>query len=252
MDSDSVITRLTQSAEIAAGTSFSSSTGLVGLFQALRPEGLKEEGLFDGIHGGQEFEKRLTALYAAVRTSSRADGMRDAYFIVREPLSAEPATIGDLGATFAHGVIAAYAAQSDTEHSVEADSPQAFDLPVKRPAIRVLEGKAPRHPKEKAERSRLLEFLTGLAPSQVNAKFSAGSLGEKLGEALYFVACDPWLRDYLRWPLFSESMSRSGNGESIAALGDALDAYFELWRHGVKFRIFSDKQVDFYIPRHFA
>jgi hypothetical protein len=46
------------------------------------------------------------------------------------------------------------------------------------------------------------------------------------------------LRDYLMWPFYG----------AASALDDPFAPYFELWRHGVKYRIFGETQVDLYLP----
>ena len=73
----------------------------------------------------------------------------------------------------------------------------------------------------------------------VEAAFEPESLGTNLSEPLYFTACDALLRDFLRWPLLADH-----------ALGDdPFQPYFQLWRHGIKYRVFRNDQVDFYLPR---
>jgi hypothetical protein len=32
-------------------------------------------------------------------------------------------------------------------------------------------------------------------------------------------------------------------------LADPLSAYFTLWEHGAKYRIFDESQIDIYLPR---
>ncbi len=70
----------------------------------------------------------------------------------------------------------------------------------------------------------------------------AGELAPILRPAYYFTACDSMLRDYLMWPFYADA----------TGLQDPLASYFELWKHGVKYRIFLESQVDIYLPRHAA
>ena len=70
-------------------------------------------------------------------------------------------------------------------------------------------------------------------------RIDAGPYAEVLRPAYYFTACDTMLRDYLMWPLYAQA----------SGLEDPLESYFELWRHGVKYRIFGETQVDLYLPR---
>ncbi|MEM7559175.1 MAG: hypothetical protein AAF394_08625, partial [Planctomycetota bacterium] len=111
------------------------------------------------------------------------------------------------------------------------------------PEIRILEGKPPKHPKNPNEKSALLNLFESKLPSQIDARFAHGSLGHELSEALYFVACDRWLRDFLRWPLLKPAESGLQSSDSRC-----VDSYFQIWRHGVKFRIFSNTRIDFYLP----
>ena len=70
-------------------------------------------------------------------------------------------------------------------------------------------------------------------------RIDVGPEAALLRPAFYFTACDSMLRDYLMWPIYAES----------AGLPDPLEPYFHLWRHGVKYRIFGESQVDLYLPR---
>lgn len=102
----------------------------------------------------------------------------------------------------------------------------------------MLEGIPPKHPKVDSEKSKLLKSIQ--STSNFTERIEAGPYPHALRPAYYFTACDPMLRDYLMWPLYSKA----------TGLRDPLMAYFELWGHGVKYRIFGESQVDLYLPRH--
>jgi hypothetical protein len=106
------------------------------------------------------------------------------------------------------------------------------------PMVRVLEGRPPKHPKSDAEKSQLLCAVKDEA-SKLVLRIDAGPYPPILRPAYYFTACDSMLRDYLMWPLYA----------GPAGIKDPLEPYFELWRHGVKYRIFGETQVDLYLPR---
>ena len=44
-----------------------------------------------------------------------------------------------------------------------------------------------------------------------------------LREAVYYMACDPVLTEYILWPCYQRS----------SAIVEPFQPYFELWRHGV-------------------
>ena len=50
------------------------------------------------------------------------------------------------------------------------------------------------------------------------------------------------LRDYLMWPFYREKTN----------LEDPFEPYFQLWKCGVKYRIFEETQIDLYLPRQLA
>lgn len=220
---------------IAAAPAVTDPKSLIGLIQAFRPGGLPEIDSLLALPGGPEFAGRLQEAFDAVASSARPDSMKDAYFVIRNPPLVDTATL----AGHANRFIASVAAVAQ---AMEGSSVQFADLPD----VRILEGKPPKHPRAASEKSELLNvFQTGV-PAFIDGRFAhAGAsdsrvVGRQLAEALYFVACDSWLREYLRLPL-------------LGGLSDPADqasaAYFQLWRHGVKYRIFSNHRVDFYLPR---
>ena len=213
-------------------------TSLAGLFQQLRPDGLVEQDFLDSVPGGAAFRARMNRLYEAVLSSQRNDGMKDAYFIVRDPPWIQASDAERLARQFLQDTLAWSQLQSDL--------PAFQDTEI---AVRVLEGKAPKLPRAKDEHSTLMRLLNEQLPTRVEQLFSSVELAHRLAEPLYFVACDAWLRYFLRWPLLAASDGHDSHAPSTLAVDRALAGYFELWRHGIKFRAFSDRQVDFYLPK---
>ena len=241
MTTQQFIQQLLSIAKQSVGSSIRVESTLVGVFQALRPHGFKDKEVFASVTGGQQFGLRLDSLYDAVRSCDRFDGMRDAYFIVRNPPALSPERAEVLGVEFIEGVLRFYEAAEPTGEREQLPSFSQSNMPT----IRVLEGKPPKHPKNKNERAPLLCVLQEYCPAQIDSLSAKSELATQLSEALYFVACDNWLREYLRWPLFKEHVQEP----QLQCLEQLLSSYFELWRHGVKYRVFSDSQVDFYLPR---
>lgn len=106
------------------------------------------------------------------------------------------------------------------------------------PTVRILEGTPPKHPKEDSERSHLLRIVRSKAPKMVE-NIDAGPIANTLRPAYYFIACDAMLRDYLMWPFYAKA----------TGLENPLGPYIALWKHGAKYRIFQESQVDIYLPR---
>ena len=204
---------------------------LVGLFQSFRPDGIPAETLLEDYAGGGEVYDRLQQVFEATCNVKRSDGMLDAYFIVRRPPPISSADAQRLGERFSAAFVVACRNLLPAE--------PWFNAPV---PVRVLEGKAPKHPRDDAERSGILRAFDKGLPAAIEQLFRPNSLGARLSEPLYFMACDAFLRDYLRWPLM---MTDANSNEGA----EVFESYFELWRHGIKIRAFSDDQLDLYIPR---
>lgn len=202
---------------------------LIGIFQTFRPDGAGLAGLFSQFDVGDALHERLDRLFAASGDDRRPNGGRDAYFVVRNPQPLDPDLAARLGRSWIEGL-----------HQL-ADSLGATALAARlspTPRMRILEGLPPKHPKSDAEKSRLLRAIRNEA-SQLVLKIDAGPYPPILRPAYYFTACDSMLRDYLMWPLYA----------GPSGVRDPLEPYFELWRHGVKYRIFGETQVDLYLPR---
>lgn len=202
---------------------------LIGFFQNFRPDGKALDDLFGELGAGPDLSERLASLYEVAGDDRRPQGGRDAYFVVRNPPALDPDLARQWGTDWLSGL-------RDIALSI-GDQAMADALdPV--PSIRVLEGIPPKHPKIDVEKCNLLQKLQ-INGEQIVDRIEAGSHPAALRPAYYFIACDAMLRDYLMWPLYA---SASGHA-------DPLLPYFHLWRHGVKWRVFQDEQVDLYLPR---
>lgn len=202
---------------------------LIGFFQTFRPDGHAVDGLFEELSMGEQLQDRLEQLYMTAGDDRRPQGGRDAYFVVRNPPKIDPDLASNLAKSWLTGVRDLSTSLGDVETASVLD-------PI--PSIRVLEGMAPKHPKEDIEKSELLKTMQQDVPTLVE-RIDAGPFPELLRPAFYFTACDTMLRDYLMWPMYREA----------SGLKDPFEAYFELWKHGVKYRIFGETQVDLYLPR---
>jgi hypothetical protein len=230
---DDIVERLCQSSS-AAPLDSPQASAPIGVFQSFRPNGLPETMSAGLSARSVAFTDRLTSIYEAVRSSQRLDNMKDAYFVVRDPPKISASKADLLAKDFLTRL-------GELADALELESIRR--ILDERPRVRVLEGRAPKHPKLRQEKC---EFLLGLEeelPSQVSMLFSGGSSGERLSEALYFIACDKLLRDYLRWPLLDKDPS------GYLMEKDSFQDYFALWKHGIKLRIFNNRQLDVYLPR---
>ncbi|MEC8558300.1 MAG: hypothetical protein VXZ82_25125 [Planctomycetota bacterium] len=225
------VAELRESVPVAASTDAGpEGDSLIGVFQAFRPDGLPEFAMLESVPGGSEFRARIQCVYDAVGTGQRSDNMKDAFFVVRHPPQLQSNDAQKTATDFVKGAL---------ELALQTGVENTFELPE----IRILEGKPPKHPKNPNEKSKLLHLFESELPAQIDALFAPGSLGNELSEALYFVACDRWLRDFLRWPMLQPNKNDLNTSNS-----HCVDSYFQLWRHGVKFRIFSNNRIDFYLP----
>ncbi len=201
---------------------------LIGFFQSFRPDGAAVNGLFDGISCATDLHHRLQNLYTAAGDDRRPQGGRDAYFVIRKPEPLDPALAEELACRWLEGIC---------ELAESVSEPLLGQILQPTPKVRVLEGIPPKHPKNESEKSQLLIAIQKNSADLVE-KIDAGPLVPLLRPAYYFIACDAMLRDYLMWPFYAEE----------TGLTDPLEAYFELWRHGVKYRIFGETQIDLYLP----
>ena len=212
-----------------------SPDSLIGFFQTFRPDGEALAGLFDHLDVGDELHDRLQQLFFVAGDDRRPDGNRDAYFVVRRP----PVLDADAARELAGTWLTRLASLAEISGSHELT---AMLNPL--PAIRVLEGIAPKHPKLDSEKSQLLQLLQSDAPKLLQS-VADSETAANLRPAYYFVACDAMLRDYLMWPLYQRTLADNYD----TRIEDPFQPYFRLWAHGVKYRIFGDRQIDLYLPR---
>lgn len=205
---------------------------LVGVLQKFRPDASELESLFDFSDAGRAVFSRLTNIFEVAGNARRPDGMLDAFFIVRSPKPYDGSHIQESGERFFVS-LANLAFEQGKDQLANCLSPL--------PALRLVEGDPPKHPKSEAEQSNLMQAVTKAGKTVTKELIESSEAARFLQTAFYFVACDAFLRDYLLWPLVAEK----------SAVKDPFDDYFQLWRHGVKFRIFGESQIDFYLPRHF-
>ncbi len=207
------------------------SEALIGFFQTFRPDGRGLEGLFDDLPPGRELQRRLDQLFAVAGDDRRRpQGGRDAYFLVRSPQPIDPQTVEALALQWLANV---------RDFAIHlGDQPVAETLsPL--PSVRVLEGIPPKHPKQEEEKTPLLVAFQKSVP-QLTARIEPKCpYAELLRQAYYFISCDPMLRDYLMWPLYADAVETP----------DPHAPYYQLWKHGIKYRIFQPAQIDFYMPR---
>lgn len=214
----------------SAGEGAWTADDAIGFFQTLRPEGTGLGEVFDDVPHGSELGERLARVFAVSGDPLRPDGMRDAYFIVRRPAAISPEVVQ----------LAARDWLTNLRRLDQRLGGGALaELLEPLPRIRVLEGKPPKHPRDPAERSRLLNEISSFPSRHIDPLQPERDSALGLRQAYYFIACDAYLRDYLLWPLYRQ----------LSGMEDPMEPYFTLWEHGVKFRIFNDDEFDLYVPR---
>ncbi|SMP53044.1 hypothetical protein SAMN06265222_10443 [Neorhodopirellula lusitana] len=203
----------------------------VGFFQSFRPDGNGISGLFDGHPASDEMQERLTDLFEAAGEDRRPQGGKDAYFVVRQPAEISPELVRLAGQQWLSGLarLAEDLGMADAAQKLKAVE-----------TVRVLEGIPPKHPKLDHEKTNLLRLLKDEAPGWIEAAAPDHAISHSLRPAYYFINCDPMLRDYLMWPMMRDS---------IATDFEPFEPYFQLWRHGVKWRAYQEQQIDLYMPR---
>ena len=216
---------------------------LIGFFQSFRPDGIVKQPLFTGLDFqsgdtlvgdfspaiAEDLDQRLCGLYEVAGDHRRPTGGSDAYFIVRSPPPIDP----KLAERYAQQLLGNLAELAMTL----GDADTAMTLEPG-PRVRVLEGLPPKNPRLDEEKTSLLRTMQQDVPSLV-MRLDVGSIASVLRPAYYFIACDPLLRDYLMWPMYRQA----------SGLEDPFLPYFQLWKHGVKYRVFQEDQIDFYLPR---
>lgn len=210
-----------------------SADDLIGYFQSFRPDGRGLAGVFSGVAGGDEVHERLERLFDVAGDDRRPSGGKDAFFVVRNPAEIDPAEVEAAGNEW----IEQLKRLGETLGKLNAVEKLAG---IER--VRVLEGIPPKHPKIAAEKTDLLVLLDEEIPKWLEDAAPDHRIASSLRSPFYFVNCDAMLRDYLMWPMYR----RGGIGTRV---DDPFSPYFRLWRHGVKWRVFQETQVDLYMPR---
>lgn len=213
---------------------------LIGFVQHFRPRGEGIEAALNGLPRAEDFLNRLGTLYQLCGDPRRPDGGKDVYFIIRKPLPIDPADVETL---VGHWITQMVDLAERLHHQ------EAVGLLRKIRRIRVLEGLPPKHPRNPEEWSPLLSGFQKILPGLTDGLIEIFPALGALRPACYYIACDPFLRDYFMWPLYEHALI---TGASLPSSDHALDpyrSYHQLWSHGVKYRIFEDDQIDLYIPR---
>jgi hypothetical protein len=202
----------------------------VGFFQSFRPDGNGLTGIFEGVDVADELHERLAELFEVAGDDRRPQGGRDAYFVVRSPDEIAPQLVEMSGERWIARL---------QEFAEALGHPAAAEKLAKVETVRVLEGIPPKHPKQEHDKTDLLKLLKDEIPTWIGESDAESPLATSLRSPYYFITCDAMLRDYLMWPLYRHSVS----------VREPMEPYFQLWKHGVKWRVYQEKQVDLYIPR---
>jgi hypothetical protein len=206
------------------------------LFHHFRPGGDGVEKVFQGVVRGEEILPRLKEVYLSTAQGSVRENTSDAYFIVRqaEPLSTAQAlehclkhleNMLRLLKTF----------REDGEAVLEDVSRVLSPLPT----IQVLPGSAPDAPiDDDSPDLTLYEAICDLTTDLTYQWEHVDSHAFLLDDAFYYLACDYLLERYLTWPLFRD----------LTDLEEPFAPYFELWKHGAKYRFTDSRHVTVYVP----
>lgn len=200
----------------------SQEDSLVGFFQKFRPHGKGLAEALEGVVGADEILPRLLEIYQAT-----AEGCQegDAYFVVRKPkpLSKEQAR-----------QMANSHLQKMEKVAKEVGNSELVQLLEPPPRIEVVSGKTPWPPGQDDPETLIYEartdFTLSLTPLESHILL--------LDDAIYNIACDCFLRDYVLWPLYSRS----------TVIADPFEPYFKLWKHGAGIRFQGDDLVKAYVP----
>ncbi len=202
---------------------------LIGVLQQFRPDGHGLDGLFDDLPLGMQLQQRLRQLYDVAGDSARPGGGQDAYFIVRNPPELDPRRARTIALAWLRSLLAL---ARETQFDDLVDNLQPL------PEVRVLEGIAPKQTKDDLHSIALYRAIKRQGAVLCERLSNDDPVLNLLRPAYYYAACDWALCDYLLWPLYNR----------FTQLDDPFLAYFELWRHGVKLRAFTDDRLDVYLP----
>lgn len=196
---------------------------LFGMFQHFRPDGKGVEAVFAGFPHGAEMLSRLMEVY---RCTSKGFRESDAYFIPRPSRACPEKKARELLA--AHfDAMRKLAPAVRIEGLDEALAYVEFERVTTHEALEAVPYS------DDCPESSIYEMCTDL-PRRMK---SQDETLRDLREALYSIACDYYLADYVRWPLY----------EPIDAHPDPYRAYFELWSRGVQFNYRELGACKFYI-----
>ena len=159
----------------------------MGLFQAFRPNGIGEIVRLREYPGADEFQARLGSVVCGSSILGSKGCMKDAYFIVRKPPVIDAELARDVATKFVQSALLL----ARTSGLVGTDTLKTT------PSVRILEGKPPKHPRNREEQVLLLRLFSDDLPAHISSLFSDEPLGNALEESLYFVACDAWLQTFL-------------------------------------------------------
>jgi hypothetical protein len=195
---------------------------LIGFFQTLRPDGYKLAAALDGLAGAEAILERLLAIY---RVTAAGCELGDAYFIVRNPEPLSKLEAEQLSRSHLRNMadIARALDRSELLHLLE---------PL--PRMQVSQGQTPWPPTQDSPEALIYEaevdFIAGLTPLP--------SYILLLKEAMFYIACDSFLRDYILWPLYQKS----------TLVTDPFQPYFELWKHGSGIRFTGGRAGTVFVP----
>ncbi|PHQ34834.1 apolipoprotein acyltransferase [Rhodopirellula bahusiensis] len=202
----------------------------VGFFQSFRPDGRGLDGVFERLDCGDELQQRLEKLFEVAGDDRRPQGGRDAFFLARSPKPIDPKVVESKAVDWTERM----AAMAET-----LGEPEAADRLRAITKHRVLEGIPPKHPKQAHEKTELLKTFQNVVENLVCQIATPDPFAETLRPPYYFVSCDAGVRDHLMWPLYRDHVE----------VEEPFQPYFDLWSHGVKFRVYQENQVDWYMPR---
>lgn len=207
-----------------------SADDLIGYFQSFRPDGRGLAGIFEPLTIADQLHQRLDALFEAAGDDRLAQKGRDAYFVVRRPAPIDPDEVRTAGRQWIDRLIdwADELEQHETARTLRGIE-----------TVRVLEGIAPKNPRNDDEKSNVLRVLQNEVAHWTDRFGGDDPLVERLRSAFYYIACDAMLRDHMMWPFFADRFN----------VQEPFESYFVLWRHGIKFRAYSNNQLDLYMPR---
>ncbi|MEM9364989.1 MAG: apolipoprotein acyltransferase [Planctomycetota bacterium] len=207
------------------------SESLVGFFQNFRGDNYHLlHGFYEGFPGVESLAARLNELYQAAGDGRRPGGGRDAYFVVRNPLPMEP----DEAERLALAWVGKLAGLARTVGRVD-----MVGILERIQHVRVLEGIPPKHPKAEVEKCRVLLALQDDFPELILTGFLGEPSFEIVHPAYYYICCDSYIAAHLIWPLLA----------ATSKVQEPFEDYFRLWKHGIKYRVFADEQLDLYLPR---